>query len=126
MVKRIVPFCLAAVMVFAFLLPAFSQMDMTVLSDPAFGEGQRPPAVFEHDAHNEKAELFDCAVCHHYYEDGEKVEGMDSIGMPCSDCHPADPGSDELGLMEAYHTQCIDCHEQEGQGPLACGECHVK
>lgn len=126
MIKRIVPVALAAVLVLAFLLPAFSQMDITVLSDPAFEESQRPPAVFEHDPHNELAEVYDCAVCHHYYEDGKKIEGVDSVGTPCSECHPAEPQGDELGLMDAYHTQCIECHEQENAGPLACGECHVK
>lgn len=105
----------------------FSQSDMQVVDNPAFENKQRPAAVFVHDKHNEQAEIYDCSVCHHVYENGELVEGAMSVGQGCADCHSLE-GDDEnpMGLMEAYHQQCIACHQQEEEGPLACGECHVK
>ncbi|MFP4629451.1 MAG: acidic tetraheme cytochrome c3 TmcA [Desulfohalobiaceae bacterium] len=105
----------------------FSQSEMQELDSPAFEQQQRPPAVFVHDEHNEQAEIQDCSVCHHVYEDGEKLEGAMSVDQSCADCHSLEPNQDNsLGLMDAYHQQCIGCHQQEGEGPLACGECHVK
>lgn len=127
MFKTTLTFAMALAGLLLLLVPAFSQMDIEFLDDPAFTNDQRPPAVFKHDEHNEIAELFDCAVCHHYYEDGELVEGMDSVGFPCSDCHPAeDPEDSQPTLMQAYHTQCKGCHEEQAKGPITCGECHPR
>ena len=42
------------------LIPAFSQEDMEVVDNEGFSKKQRPPAVFRHDEHNEKAEIEDC------------------------------------------------------------------
>ncbi|MES0385964.1 MAG: PriCT-2 domain-containing protein, partial [Hyphomicrobium sp.] len=56
-------------------MPAYSQEDITTLADEAFGDKQRPPAVFAHEQHNEKAEIEECNVCHHVYKNGEKVAG---------------------------------------------------
>lgn len=113
-----------------FLLPAFtvvhSQADMEVISNEQFENPQRPSAVFPHDDHNFEAELEDkCWYCHHM--DGSNPnEDESSEGIPCADCHFEDMDGDGTDLMDAYHKQCIDCHEEEGDGPLACGECHVK
>ena len=111
---------------FLTLLPAYSQEDMTVLADSAFKNRQRPPAVFMHDEHNEKAQIDDCAVCHHVYRDGVKVEDESNEGTPCSDCHNVNEGYPTLPLMKAYHQRCEGCHQQEGSGPITCGECHKR
>lgn len=105
---------------------AWSQDDITQLQVEELGGPLRPAAVFRHDEHNEKAELDDCARCHHVYENGVLMEGEDSIGTPCSDCHAlADQGS-QPGLRKAYHKQCTGCHAERAAGPVACGQCHVK
>ncbi|WP_029898214.1 acidic tetraheme cytochrome c3 TmcA [Desulfohalovibrio reitneri] len=108
-----------------FAAAAVAQERMLEYEAEAFEESQMPASKFDHDLH--MGEIPDCTVCHHYYEDGQKVEGADSIGMACSDCHSL--GGDETNsvpLREAYHVQCAGCHEQQGKGPVACGQCHVK
>jgi len=108
-------------------LLCFAQEDMKFIKSPAFKTYQRPPAVFVHDKHNEKAGLYDCSICHHVYENGKLVEGAMSVGQSCSDCHKVKKSvADMTPLMEAYHKQCITCHKKRKKGPLACGECHVK
>lgn len=125
MYKTFLASALALTATLLFLVPAFSQMDIEQLDDPAFANGQRPPAVFVHDEHNEIAELYDCVVCHHM--DGSDPDPMeDSIGIPCSDCHPVDAGDETTPLMQAYHKQCKGCHQDQKAGPVACGECHVR
>ncbi len=115
------------ILVFTLVISGFSQTDMKKIENPAFEEKQRPPAVFVHDEHNELAGVQDCSVCHHVYEDGELLEGAMSVGMGCNDCHSLEPDQDNsVGLMDAYHGQCLGCHRDEGAGPLACGECHVR
>jgi predicted CXXCH cytochrome family protein len=117
--------CLLAVALAA--EPVLPRANMTVVQEEAFLNAQRPPAVFKHDEHNVQAKVYDCSVCHHVYEDGEKVEHRMSVGKECSDCHdPEGSGESSVPLREAYHTQCIGCHSDRGEGPLACGECHVK
>ncbi|GAB6888150.1 cytochrome c3 family protein [Desulfothermus okinawensis JCM 13304] len=112
---------------FSFSLFCFAQEDMKFIKSPAFKSHQRPPAIFEHDKHNEKAEIYDCSVCHHVYENGKLVEGGMSVGQPCSDCHKLKKTKENrIPLMDAYHKQCITCHQKRKKGPLACGECHVK
>lgn len=106
---------------------ALPRANMTVVQEEAFRDQQRPPAVFEHDGHNVRADVYDCSECHHVYEDGKKVENRMSVGQECSDCHGLqESGENAVPLREAYHTQCIGCHSDRGEGPLACGECHVK
>ena len=109
------------------VVPALGSANMTVVNDEAFRDQQRAPAVFPHDEHNFQAGIYDCSVCHHVYEDGEKVPNVMSVGKECSDCHGL-KGSREntVPLRKAYHSQCIDCHSERGEGPLSCGECHVK
>lgn len=114
----------AALATFLFIATAYSQDDIVELSDPAFMTDQRPPATFKHDEHNDKAELYDCATCHHYYEDGELVEDMDSVGIPCADCHTPEPQGSTPGLRLAYHKRCKSCHVEMGKGPVTCGGCH--
>ncbi len=105
----------------------FSQTNMKVVQDEAFKDPQRPPAVFVHDEHNMKAEIYDCSVCHHVYQNGTKVPNAMSVGKGCSDCHKIDASDDNpVELMDAYHRQCMGCHQDKGKGPLMCGECHVK
>ena len=111
--------------IFTFM-PAFSQYDMTHLADEAFGEKQRPPAVFNHDQHNEIAEIYECNVCHHMYQDGELLEYESSEDMECSDCHNVKEGYPNPPLMKAYHDLCQGCHEERGAGPITCGECHPR
>ena len=106
-------------------MPVYSQ-DMTVLADEAFGKKQRPPAVFAHDDHNEKAEIDDCAVCHHVYRDGVLVEDESSEDMRCSDCHNVKSGYPSRPLMKAYHDMCGGCHKEQKAGPITCGECHPR
>lgn len=115
---------LAAAVLFS--LPAFSQADMTHVPTEAFGETERPAAVFNHDEHNEKAAIEECNVCHHMYEDGKLVEDADSVGVPCADCHALEADGDTPGLQDAYHQQCWGCHEDKDAGPVMCGECHVR
>lgn len=93
----------------------------------AFETTRRPAAVFDHDEHNEAAELDDCGACHHVWEDGRIVEGESSEDSPCSECHGLKPTPENrMGLANAFHTQCRSCHMDMGQGPLLCGQCHRK
>ncbi len=114
--------------VFIFIMAiSYDQEDMKEIYSPAFKTHQRPPAIFIHDKHNEKAGLDDCSICHHLYENGKLVEGGMSVGEPCSECHKLTKTKDnKIPLMEAYHKMCIGCHKKRGKGPMACGECHVK
>ena len=110
----------------AVLIPAFSQEDMEVIEDEGFSKRQRPPAVFRHDEHNEKAALEDCSECHHVYEDGQKLEDESSEDQSCSECHD-EKGSDDMpGLRKAFHTNCKGCHLEQKKGPVMCGSCHVR
>lgn len=104
---------------------AHSQGDMLVIKAPAFTAPKRPPAVFAHDAHNEKAKLDDCSVCHHGGENGVRDPKATSEGVPCSDCHPVAAAPGRTPLMRAYHQQCIGCHTAKKAGPVTCGQCHV-
>lgn len=93
----------------------------------AFETIRRPAALFDHDDHNEKAGLEDCAVCHHVWEEGKIVEDESSEDMACSECHGLRPGPENtMALANAYHTQCRTCHSDVGKGPLLCGQCHKK
>lgn len=115
--------CAVALAAMLWLPAAFSQDDIVQLRSAAFGAHKRPPAVFVHDAHNEKAGLEDsCATCHHVYEKGVLVPDDDSIGTPCADCHAVD--APQMPLRQAFHGQCKGCHETRAAGPVACGQCH--
>lgn len=124
--RTIITLVLAGLLTVLFVGAAQSQDDIMELKADAFDKHSRPAAVFMHDDHNEKAELYDCNVCHHVYEDGKFMEDDDSVGIPCSDCHGLEANGSQPGLMTAYHKQCKGCHQDKAKGPLACGECHVK
>ncbi len=97
------------------------------LDTSAFEKPRRPGAVFEHDDHNEMAELDDCAICHHVHEDGNLVADESSEDSSCSECHGLLPGPDNsVSLSNAFHKQCRDCHFDSGKGPVLCGQCHKK
>ena len=106
--------------------PVWSQEEMTVVDNSVFDNPQRPPAIFDHEAHNEKAEIYDCAVCHHVYEDGELVADESSEDQRCSDCHGLKATDDQPALIKAFHANCKGCHQEQGRGPIMCGECHIK
>ncbi|MCP4721670.1 MAG: cytochrome c3 family protein [Desulfobacteraceae bacterium] len=102
-------------------------LELERLDTSAFETPRRPGAVFAHDEHNEAAELDDCAICHHVWEDNKLVEDESSEDSPCSECHGLLPGPDNrFSLSVAFHKQCRDCHFDSGKGPLLCGECHIK
>jgi hypothetical protein len=106
---------------------ACSEDEYSVFKVDAFPNLERPVSVFGHDAHMEMEGIEgDCTVCHHVYEDGVLLEGESSEDSACSDCHGLEPEGDKPGLMNAYHTQCKTCHEEQGMGPITCGECHVR
>jgi hypothetical protein len=108
------------------MLPAFSQEDMVVIEDQGFETKQRPPAVFKHDEHNEKAEIEECNECHHIYENGEKLEDESSEDQLCSDCHSKEGSDGSPRLIKAFHLNCKGCHLAAQKGPIMCGECHVR
>lgn len=122
--KKCITILLAVAAVLVFILPAFSQEDITEIKDPSFAKLQRPAVPFMHDEHNEKAGIDGCLPCHHEgKEDGELVEGDP---VTCVDCHDVKTTDGSMNLKDAYHKQCITCHENGKKGPVACGECHVK
>ena len=109
-----------------FIVNAWSQEDMKVVSPDDFTKPQRPAAVFLHDAHNGKAGIENCNECHHVYEDGKRVEDESSEGQRCSDCHSLENAGRQPGLMKAFHLNCKRCHREQKKGPIMCGECHVR
>lgn len=115
-------------LIIAYMAPmAYSQDDMTHIPVDGFAKLERPQVPFEHDAHNEKAGLDDCVVCHHSMnDDGTQNLEESSEGESCASCHEVERADGGTPLMRAYHKQCITCHEAQGKGPVACGECHVK
>lgn len=117
---------IAPALVGILLIPAFSQDDMQVVDDWGFSKKQRPPAIFPHDEHNEKAGIDDCTECHHVYENGEKLEDESSEDLYCSDCHDESGASSTPGLRKAFHVNCKGCHLENNKGPVMCGTCHVR
>ncbi len=108
------------------VISGLSQDDVKTVEDSAFEEKMRPPVPFLHDEHNEKAEIEECNVCHHVYEDGEKVEDDSSEDQECSDCHTLNKGDNPLSLVKIYHLQCRGCHQEKKAGPIMCSECHPR
>lgn len=86
----------------------------------------RPISQFDHDTHNEVADLEEaCALCHHRFdENGEIMPDESSEEMACRECH----SSEETGCPKteaAFHNRCKGCHLAIQQGPIACGQCHA-
>ena len=104
-----------------------SQENLKALRPDAFPKAQRPPVVFVHDAHNEKADLDACNECHHVYsDDGQRVPDESSEDRSCSECHGLQDEGRKPGLMKAFHLNCKGCHLQRNRGPVMCGECHSR
>ena len=103
---------------------AYAQTGIFFVKDSAFDKHRRPPVPFNHDAHNETAGIMECNICHHMYEDGEKLEFEASIGMECSQCHLKGEKASRMDLIRAYHLQCRGCHLEAGAGPITCSQCH--
>ncbi len=93
------------------VISGFSQEDVTTVEDSAFEEKMRPTVPFMHDEHNETAEIEECNICHHVYEDGEKDEDESSEDMECSECHELDDSENPIPLVKIYHLQCKRCHQ---------------
>lgn len=100
-----------------------AQEEVVTVSDSSFTTHSRPPVTFLHDQHNEDAEIENCNLCHHIYENGQLVEDESSEDMECSECH--NKGGDDK-LARIYHITCKGCHIKEKTGPLICVECHKK
>jgi hypothetical protein len=109
------------------IIPAHSQEDMAFVDNDMFENPRRPPAVFRHDDHNEFAKIEECNGCHHVYdENGRLAEDESSEDQLCSDCHELEASGRQPVLMKAYHTNCKGCHKAQKDGPLMCGQCHVR
>jgi hypothetical protein len=126
------PVKLSASIIFGFVvclvMTVFAQEDIVEVADSIFsGKKIRPPVPFHHEAHNEKAKIYECNVCHHVWEDGKKLEYETSEEMECSECHydPTAAGY-PMDVIKAYHDNCKGCHLQKKAGPIQCSECHVK
>ena len=106
---------------------AYSQEDREYVDNDVFENPRRPRAVFRHDEHNELAQIEECNVCHHIYDDnGRLVEDESSEDQRCSDCHQLVASGRKPPLMKAFHTNCKGCHKAQKNGPTMCGQCHVK
>jgi len=103
-----------------------AQDEMLVVDNTVFEDPQSPPALFQHDEHNEKAGIDECNECHHVYEDGELQEYDSSEDQLCSECHTFEASDNRLPLMKAFHQNCKGCHKEQKSGPIMCGECHRK
>ena len=119
---------LAIFMIAPLVAPAalHCQEEMRFVDNSIFNAPARPPARFEHDAHNEKAGLEDCNICHHVIEDGEIIEDESSEDQGCSDCHMPEPGARIQPLMKKFHKACKGCHMERKAGPIMCGQCHER
>ncbi len=115
-----------AVFSFLLVLPSFAQEDMVVIGGDSFEKQRRPSAVFRHDDHNATAALEECNECHHVYENGKRLADESSEDQRCSDCHTEKTSGNQPGLRKAFHLNCKGCHQSKKQGPVMCGECHVK
>ena len=126
MKKRVVFLFGALLLTVELLAAAYSQDDMTAVDNTVFPQPERPPAIFEHDDHNDAAGIEDCQECHHIYEDGVLIEDESSEDQLCSECHGLESSDRMPGLMKAFHLNCKGCHLVMKAGPVMCGECHRK
>jgi len=106
---------------------AHAQEDMLMINNDTFNNPQRSPAVFHHEKHNEAAQIEACNKCHHVYDkNGKLLEDESSEDQACSDCHELEDSGRKLSAMKAFHTRCKGCHEKRENGPVMCGQCHVR
>jgi hypothetical protein len=117
----IIVFILMAIFVFT---AAHSQDDLVVIDNTIFENPKRPPVAFQHDQHNELAQIDECNECHHVYEDGKLIKDESSEDQSCSECHDLKDSGGQPALMKAYHLNCKECHMKQKKGPVMCGECH--
>ena len=110
------------------VMTIFAQEDIIKVTDSIFsGNKVRQPVPFNHEEHNEKANIYECNECHHVWEDGKKLKYETSEEMECSGCHyDAGTGEYPINVIKAYHDNCKGCHLQKKAGPVLCSECHVK
>jgi hypothetical protein len=102
--------------------------DHPTIDNTIFENPQRTQALFDHDSHNEMAELEDdCSICHHVYEDNKLISDESSEDSPCSECHSLKKTSENsIALRMAFHKRCKECHFESNKGPVLCGECHIR
>ena len=119
---------LALVFTLALAAPmVMGQDEVMTLNSAGEAANQRPLVVFNHGTH---AEIFDCANCHHEYDENFNKTG--SEGGNCAECHkPGATAENSMPLNLAYHQQCKSCHVRfieldKKSGPVMCGDCHVK
>ena len=106
--------------------PGISQEDKIIMNHEELGKHSRPLVIFPHSDHEG---LTECVRCHHDYD-----SFMTNIGgeeVKCSECHTATPVSNPLTLVKAIHIQCKECHRESASkgisnGPVMCGQCHVR
>jgi hypothetical protein len=112
----------------AFVLAPFTVLgeDCMNIDETVFSKNTRPFVCFVHDEHNDNAEIYECDVCHHLYEDGKLLEGETSEDMACSECHGAKDDPKQIELIATYHERCRSCHLQKKKGPVTCAGCHEK
>lgn len=117
---------IAATLMLIISVPVQSQEDIVLVQDEGYTRTVRPDPRFVHDEHNELAEIEDCNVCHHVWQDGELVEDESSEDQACSECHLAADATNTLSLTRRYHQQCKSCHQEKKKGPVMCADCHRK
>ncbi len=107
---------------------AYATQNYATIENIVFDHPQRPAAIFEHDDHNETAELEDdCSVCHHSYDGKKLIKDETSEESACADCHTLKPTpKNAVPLRIAFHNKCKTCHFESTKGPVLCGECHIK
>lgn len=110
------------------LLTAVGAQEDMMYVDPGYFENpQRPPSVFRHEDHNLAADIWDCNLCHHVFDEaGNLIEDESSEDMACADCHGLSDEGSQPGLMKAFHLNCKGCHLEKADGPVMCGECHMR
>ena len=119
--------CASVVVTLLVLGFAHGQEEMVVVNSDGFENPQRPPAVFRHDEHNESAGIEECNECHHVYDDdGQLIEDESSEDQRCSECHETESSGRRPDLMKAFHKNCKGCHLEKKNGPVMCGQCHVR
>ncbi|MBF0450837.1 MAG: cytochrome c3 family protein [Candidatus Magnetomorum sp.] len=128
MIPKIYSIVIAITLVLYLSTGVLSQEDMLVIDNRPFADTTRPNAIFQHDVHNEKAEIEDCATCHHVYDEdkGEFIPDQSSEDQRCYECHDLKETGKKPGLMKAFHLKCKRCHQEQKKGPLMCGDCHRK
>lgn len=114
-----------ATFLYTFLSSAVAN-EGTMIDISGFHKTKRPMVMFSHDNHNEKAELDECNICHHVYENNQLIADESSEDQTCFDCHNAEVKDAPFSLITAFHNRCKGCHLQLKKGPFLCAECHKR